>query len=69
MWPRRRSPEWVFDGLVDVGLDDGREVTRADEGRVVSYVAFVQPLVSVERCVDSARRREVERPLRKEEAD
>ena len=36
---------------------------------MVSYEADVQALVSVDRCVDSARRREVERPFRKEEAD
>ena len=59
----------MFGGIVESGREDGREGKRDDEAHVVSYEAYVQPLVSVDRCVDSARRREVDRPLRKDDAD
>ena len=55
--------------MVEVGREDGREGKRADDARAVSYEAFVHPLKSVDRFWDSARRREVERPLRKDDAD
>ena len=56
--------------MVEVGrAEDGRDGRRDDEGRAVSYEAYVQPLVSVERWVLSARRREVLRPLRNDDAD
>ena len=50
-------------------MEDGREGRRAEVARVVSNEAVVQPLASVERWTESARLRDVERPLRKEEAD
>ena len=55
--------------MVEFGLEDGRDGRRAESGRVVPYVADVQPLVSVDLCVDSARRRDVDSPFRKDEAD
>jgi len=67
--PRRRSAEnATLVGAVEDGREARREAAR-EEGRVVPVKEVFQAEVSVERWVLSARRREVERPLRKEEAD
>lgn len=62
MWPRWRSEVCVV-GAVDWGREEGWEEEAGRE-------AWVQAEVSVERLlVLSARRREMLRPLRKDEAD
>lgn len=72
LWPRVRGllPWSVLPLPLGLALrcmdEEGREVGR-EAGREVEVVVVVQ-VVSV-RFVDSARRREVERPLRKDCAD